>query len=169
MDQNWAKTRHLLFKTWKSSISMDSPIVQCCAQAQCRRLSGKLLTTVLLSLTHYTLLNSKCCPAATSSDCHGLRFNIVWNIKMFTRVHKFQWYQSWHHRQVRTSIRTIIVTWQFRVTLDSIFNSCDVCSWGHVSSSLWSNISKAINLPTTYLQNKNTNTKIKTKTNTLIY
>ena len=29
LDQNWAKTRHLLFKTWKSSISMDSPIVQC--------------------------------------------------------------------------------------------------------------------------------------------
>ena len=27
LDQNWAKTRHLLFKTWKSSISMDSPIV----------------------------------------------------------------------------------------------------------------------------------------------
>ena len=29
LDQNWAKTRHLLFKTWKSSISMDSPIVHC--------------------------------------------------------------------------------------------------------------------------------------------
>ena len=28
LDQNWAKTRHLLFKTWKSSISMDSAIVQ---------------------------------------------------------------------------------------------------------------------------------------------
>ena len=27
LDQNWVKTRHLLFKTWKSSISMDSPIV----------------------------------------------------------------------------------------------------------------------------------------------
>ena len=27
LDQNWAKTRHLLFKTWISSISMDSPIV----------------------------------------------------------------------------------------------------------------------------------------------
>ena len=27
LDQNWAKTRHLLFKTWKSSISMDSTIV----------------------------------------------------------------------------------------------------------------------------------------------
>ena len=25
--QNWAKTWHLLWKTWKSSISMDSPIV----------------------------------------------------------------------------------------------------------------------------------------------
>ena len=28
LDQNWPKTRHLLFKTWKSSISIDSPIVQ---------------------------------------------------------------------------------------------------------------------------------------------
>ena len=27
LEQNWAKTRHLLLKTWKSSISMDSPIV----------------------------------------------------------------------------------------------------------------------------------------------
>ena len=27
--QNWAKTWHLLFKTWKSSISIDSAIVQC--------------------------------------------------------------------------------------------------------------------------------------------
>ena len=29
LDQNWAKTRHLLFKTFESSNAMDSPIVHC--------------------------------------------------------------------------------------------------------------------------------------------
>ena len=29
LDQDWAKTRPLLLKTWKSQISMDSHIVQC--------------------------------------------------------------------------------------------------------------------------------------------
>ena len=39
LDQNWAKTRHLLFKTWKSSISMDSPIV-CTGSACFTRYTG---------------------------------------------------------------------------------------------------------------------------------
>ena len=36
LDQNWAKTRHLLFKTFESSNAMDSPIVQCCQEIQGR-------------------------------------------------------------------------------------------------------------------------------------
>ena len=38
--------------------------------------------------------------------------------------HLRHWLQFW---QLRTRIQTIFVTWQLRVTLDSICNSCDVC------------------------------------------
>ena len=48
------------------------------------------------------------------------------------------WLQFW---QLRTSIQTIFVTWQLRVTLDSICNSCDVYEDGH-----WSIITKPLSL-----------------------
>ena len=40
--------------------------------------------------------------------------------------------QSWKFWQLRTWIQTIFVTWQLRVTLDSIHNSCDVFKKNHI-------------------------------------